>query len=85
MESLYNRELSWLAFNRRVLQEAEDRSVTLMQRLRFLGIFSNNNDEFIKVRLARLLRQAQHPNEKRKGAKHLVALLLVISVYIMVY
>ena len=61
MNSLYNRELSWMAFNRRVLQEAEDRSVPLMQRLRFLGIFSNNNDEFIRVRLARLLRQAQNP------------------------
>jgi polyphosphate kinase len=51
-----NRELSWLAFNDRVLQEARDPSVPLMQRLRFLGIFSSNQDEFIKVRLANLVR-----------------------------
>ena len=56
MELLQNRELSWLAFNHRVLQEAADPSVPLMQRLRFLGIYSSNNDEFIKVRIANLVR-----------------------------
>ncbi len=54
----YNRELSWLQFNDRVLQEAQDPTVPLIQRLRFLGIFSNNQDEFVKVRYARLLNYA---------------------------
>jgi len=51
-----NRDLSWLTFNERVLQEAQDKTVPLMQRLRFLGIFSNNQDEFIKVRVANIVR-----------------------------
>lgn len=60
------RDISWLAFNERVLQEAMDEANPLVERLRFLGIYSSNMDEFFRVRYASMKRLAQISNEKQE-------------------
>ncbi|MBG9377412.1 polyphosphate kinase 1 [Panacibacter sp. DH6] len=69
MKNIIARDISWLSFNARVLQEANDISVPLKERIRFLGIFSNNLDEFFRVRVATLKRMIQLGG--KKGNMHL--------------
>ncbi|VTR33360.1 Polyphosphate kinase [Serratia fonticola] len=74
-EKLYiDKELSWLSFNERVLQEAADKSNPLIERMRFLGIYSNNLDEFYKVRFADLKRRILISEEQGSGgaSRHLL-------------
>ncbi len=69
MKTLIQRDISWLSFNARVLQEANDPSVPLKERIRFLGIHSNNMDEFFRVRVGTLKRMVEL--DGKKGNMHL--------------
>ena len=77
-ENLYfQKEISWLAFNERVLQEAADPSNPLIERVRFLGIYSNNLDEFYKVQFANLKRYVLIEQEKGNASNAKNTLKLV--------
>ena len=69
MKNIYiPRDISWLSFNERVFQEATDKGVPLIERIKFLGIFSSNLDEFFRVRVATLKRLM----EVKKNAKEVM-------------
>lgn len=78
-EKYINRELSWLDFNYRVLQEAYDKKNPLLERFKYLGIFSNNRDEFFRVRVATINRMRTHKKVSDIVKKNLTATFLDVQ------
>jgi polyphosphate kinase len=66
-ERFFNRHLSWMEFNKRVLDEAHDSSNPLLERVKFLAITASNLDEYVEVRLAGLMQQAEHGNREQSA------------------
>ena len=79
-EAYIDRDLSWMYFNRRILQEATKPDIPLLERLSFLGIYSNNLDEFFRVRMATLSRIAEYEDKSvRKESEHAAQLIKRIT------
>ena len=75
--AFFDRDTSWLGFNHRVLMEAKDNTVPLLERLKFLSIYSSNLDEFYRVRIPALL--SLKKLEKKTGATYYASILVNIE------
>ena len=71
---MLDRDVSWMYFNRRILQEAQRDNVPLLERFTFLGIYSNNLDEFYRVRVSALKRVVEYEEEPHGGQTRATAL-----------